>query len=295
MKDINKKLVLIVILLLFILTIMINLFIKVTVTDNDEKKQYIDETISIKYNVTGKYEPSIINAEYAKLTQSNVDSLDNTIDYIVDCINHKQYAELYAKMDDDYKKVKFDTLQKFIEFCDKKFENGDCNCVSFRLKDSSCYIKLGNSIANDNENFGEIKFINYTNRNNLKIYFEDIQRIVKAGALFDISGFKIKTKYLIEYSDKIAMNLEVSNSTNNDEEIICKDFGLITVINGQEYSISSSANGNIKVPAKQIVQAEIYIDKEDSFIFLPSFMTLKIDFDGNEYDMKSLIGYEDEV
>ena len=96
-----------------------------------EKNQYKDEQLSIKYEISGRYEPSVINAEYSRLTQANVNDLDNVIDHIVDCINNKKYSELYSRMNLDYKYLRFDDLQKFTNFLDE-FKHSNANI--FRTK-----------------------------------------------------------------------------------------------------------------------------------------------------------------
>ena len=64
----------------------------------------------------------------------------------------------------DYKYLRFDDLQKFTNFLDEKYQATDYKCVSFRLNDSSCYIKIESLTQSSDENLGEIKIKNYTDR-----------------------------------------------------------------------------------------------------------------------------------
>lgn len=293
MKRRDKQLV--ILLIILILLIVVCAFVVINIFRNSKSNKntskYTDSKINLEERIEGKYEANVINKEYLRLDNENIILLDNTIDYVVNNINNKDYAKIYEMTPEDYKILKYPNIEVFTEYIDNTFDNGPYTCISYRLYIDANYLKLKDASG---EVF-ELKLCPFNAVDDTKIAFDKLEAMdMEFITSFNISKVFYTTRALVKYDDNMSVFFEVKNWNDKDVEVILENIKLSTVIRGVEENIISACYKKETIKAKETKIIEVPLNMVENIYLKIDSISVDVTTDGEKQSVKRYIDYYDD-
>lgn len=288
-----KLLVILVVLLIFIISIFTSFLRPKGMASNKNQKGYKDEIVKVTVENYGKYEPNVINKEYLHLTKEEIQNIDNLIDNIINLINEKKYEEIYQNIPSLYKEMRFDTLQKFEEYMKKMFAKEEYTCVSYRLEQASCFIKICD-VSNSNDEGIELKIENYkiSNFKNVEIYFEDVRDIQGVFSYCYIGDIAIKIKYIALYEEKLLITMECINQSRQSTEITFDGTNVYSITRGSRDSYQLKDYQALNLDKNEKKEIELNFDYTKKITSFPTYIDFWLTINGEKVEKDIPIAYE---
>lgn len=292
MKKKDKALIFLLLALILIIIICVNIFSKIVKVDNKpaNKNTYKDEQYVIKYEKKGKYEPSIVNKEFNRLNENEINSIDIIIDKVMDLINKKEYLELYQMMNVKYKEVFFEDLDKFEEYMNKEYNSNAYKAFSYRIENGACYVLISDEPELKIGNYKEIKISNYTNPTEFILYLDCVERIIDAKDIISTSNLLIRMEYIVEYEDEVKVLFEIINKNKKEVEFIFEGFKMVSTADESKFVMKSP--NTITLKENEIEEIEIICSKTRKIFYMPDLTEYMIKENGKTQTYNSLIMYE---
>ncbi len=311
----TKKIVILLVIFIFILIGLGSIFSKLFESQGEknpvqiQQNGYVDEKIDKTQAYDPKYQTNVSAMDYAVLNKNQKKGLDDLITYLLEKINQKDADALYAILDEDYKTIKYPTVESLKSYLNNNF-TGTYTCGSYEVNSTNCYIRIHEVIKNgSNEetmrtkpmaeimvrDYRDVGLLNASGEkatndampveeylDQITLYMERVDAIVPSLTYFMTKEIRGNVQYLANYGNgKNSIYVELLNLTDRTQRISLNGTKIVYSIAGEDEEVSLNDSPEIKISDRGKTTVELYY--EGKMKFEPSLITFELNINGNKY------------